>query len=104
MSEQNTHDQKFKDDVSIGSGASESTNLNARGSENVKGAVDRASNYSVDIEYLDPSGNVVTTVQALASGSGARNFDEPAASNNINVVVNDEATASATADISLKLV
>lgn len=97
------HDTWIVNGASLGSGATTNKKLEAQGSDKISGVVSRSSNYSVDLEYLDNDGNVVQTETVLSAGSGTRDFDQSAHSDEINVKVIDEASASATVDINAKL-
>lgn len=103
MTERRENDTWIVNGASLGSGETTNKKLESQGSDRVSAVVTRSSNFSVDLEYLDNDGNAVQTKQVLASGSGTRDFDEPAHSNEINIKVIDEASASANVDVNAKL-
>jgi len=79
--------------------------LEAQGSDRITGVVNRASNYTIDLEYLDNQGNVIATEEEVGgtAASGNQQFAEDAHTDIVNVKINDEATASANAGIGVKL-
>lgn len=100
MTEIRANDTWYENDVSIGADASESRNLDVYGADKISGIVDRANAYQVDIEWLDPSGNVVITENIVSSGAtGQSEISEDVHFPNCNLVVTDTSSSSDTADI-----
>jgi len=105
MVEIREHDTWISTATTVGSGATVEKQLDAQGSDRVTGVVNRASNFTIDLEYLDNSGNVVATETEVGgvAASGNQEFAEDAHTDSVNVKINDEAVASADASIGVKL-
>ena len=105
MVEIRENDSWQANNLSVGSGATETRVLEAQGSDRITGIVNRGSNYTIDLAYLDNSGNVVAVEAEVggAASSGNQEFAEDAHTDRIEVRVNDESASSDTADIGVKL-
>jgi len=105
MVEIREHDTWIATAETVGSDATIEKTLAAEGSDRITGVVNRASNYTIDLEYLDNNGNVIATEEEVggSAASGNQQFAEDAHTDLVNVKINDEATASADAGIGVKL-
>jgi len=105
MTEIREHDTWLENDLTVGNGATESFTLEAEGSDRITGIVNRGSNYTIDLAYLDNQGNVVATEAEVggSAASGNQEFAEDAHTDRVRVDIIDESASSDTADVGVKL-
>lgn len=105
MVEIREHDTWLENDLSVGSGATETFELEAQGSDRITGIVNRGSNYTIDLAWKDNNDNVVATEEEVggAAASGDQEFNEDAHTDIVEVRIIDESASSDTADVGVKL-
>lgn len=105
MVEIREHDTWLENDLTVGSGATETFTLEAEGSDRVTGIVNRGSNYTIDLAYFDNNDNTVGVEEEVggAAASGDQQFAEDAHTDRIEIRIIDESASSDTADVGVKL-
>jgi len=105
MVERRESDTWLDDAVTVSSGGTQSKTLEVNGSDRITGIVNRGSNFTIDLDYLDNQGNVIATEEEVggAASSGDQQLAEDAHTDRIRIDINDEASASADASIGIKL-
>lgn len=103
MTERRESDSWMANDLSVGSGATESKILSVPGGDTVSGIVDRASSYDLDLVWLSNDESTVINTESVASGAtGTTEFSEDFHSaQNVRVEVTDTSSSSDTADITI---
>jgi hypothetical protein len=105
MVEIREHDTWLENDLTVGSGAIETVTLEAEGSDRITGIVNRGSNYTIDLAYLDNGDNVIAVEEEVGgtASSGNQQLAEDAHTDRIEIRINDESASSDTADVGIKL-
>lgn len=103
MVERRESDSWMANDLTVGSGATESKILSVPGGDTISGIVDRASGYDLDLVWLSNDESTVINTESVATGAtGATEFSEDFHSaQNVRVEVTDTSASSDTADITI---
>lgn len=103
MSDRRESDSWMANDLTVGSGATESKILSVPGGDKVSGIVDRGSAYDLDLVWVSNDKDTDINTESIASGAtGVTEFSEEFHSaQNVRVEVTDTSTSSDTADITV---
>lgn len=103
MSERRESDSWMENDLSVGSGATESKILSVSGGDTISGIVDRASSYDLNLVWLSNDESTDINTESVASGAtGATEFSQEFHSaQNVRVEIVDQSSSSDTADITV---
>jgi hypothetical protein len=103
MTERRESDSWMANDLTVGSGATESKILSVPGGDTISGIIDRSSSYDVNLVWISNDESTDINTESVASGAtGATEFSEDFHSaQNVRVEVTDTSSSSDTADITV---
>ncbi|AFH22374.1 hypothetical protein OSG_eHP23_00225 [environmental Halophage eHP-23] len=103
MTERRESDSWMENDLTVGSGATESKILSVPGGDTISGIINRTSSYDLDLVWLSNDKSTVINTESVASGAtGSTEFSEDwHSAQNVRVEVTDTSTSSDTADITI---